>query len=63
MAIKIPIEVLQRVWAKELQRAALCRLCSSADDRRNRILYICFTAINNRMKRKIRRRMMLRLVK
>lgn len=63
MAIEIPIEILQRAWIRELQRAALAAIRSSADDNRNRMLYICNTAINNRVKRKIRRRMILRHIR
>lgn len=63
MAIEIPIEILQRAWARELQRAARAAICSSDYDNRNRMLYICNTAINNRVKRKIRRRMILRHIR
>lgn len=64
MTIEIPIEVLQRTWARELQREAIAALiCSSADDRRNRVYFICIKTINNRTKRMLRKRLLLRLLK
>lgn len=63
MTIEIPIEVLQRTWARELQREAIALICSSADDRRNRVYFICIKTINNRAKRMLRKRLLLRLLK
>lgn len=61
MTIEIPIEVLQRTWARELQREAIAALIrSSADDR---VYFICIKTINNRAKRMLRKRLLLRLLK
>ena len=61
MTIEIPIEVLQRTWARELQREAIAALIrSSADDI---VYFICFKTINNRAKRILRKRLLLRLLK
>lgn len=64
MTIETPIEVLQRTWARELQREAIAALIrSSAGDRRNRVYFICFKTINNRAERILRKRLLLRLLK
>lgn len=55
MTIEMPLKMLQEAWARELQRTAINLICSSADDRRNRL--------NFRAKRILRKRLLLRLLK
>lgn len=61
MTIETPIEVLQRTWARELQREAIAALIRSSTD--DRVYFICIKTINNRAKRMLRKRLLLRLLK
>lgn len=64
MTIELPLKIMmQKAWARELQREITAVICSSADDRRNRVYFICIKTINNRQKRMLRKRLLLRLLK